>query len=209
MDAETLSRIFDPFFTTKEHGTGLGLPMVKGIVERHGGLLEVTSVRGEGTTVAIRLPRSTGADDLGLEEPEAGPEVAAAGEARAEGRLLLVEDDERLRKAAERALTRLGYDVTTAEDGSAALERIEADPSAWDLVISDLVMPRMGGDELYDTLQERGWDLPFLFMSGHPPEAVATDEGARGSYVFLEKPWTLETLRKRVGDALDAERRSA
>ncbi|MEX2472126.1 MAG: response regulator, partial [Gemmatimonadota bacterium] len=125
-----------------------------------------------------------------------------------EGRLLLVEDDERLRKAAERALTRLGYDVTTAEDGVAALERIATDPSAWDLVISDLVMPRMGGDELYETLQERGWSIPFLFMSGHPPEAVSGMAG-RGSYAFLEKPWTLETLRRRVGDALDAERRSA
>lgn len=210
MDADTLSRIFDPFFTTKEHGTGLGLPMVKGIVERHGGLLDVTSVRGEGTTVAIRLPRSTGADGFGLDEPQQGSQGTASGiEPRAEGRLLLVEDDERLRRAAERALTRLGYEVTTAEDGAAALERIASDPSAWDLVISDLVMPRMGGDELYDTLQERGWSVPFLFMSGHPPEAVSGTEAARGSYAFLEKPWTLETLRQRVGDALDVERRSA
>lgn len=209
MDSDTLSRIFDPFFTTKEHGTGLGLPMVKGIVERHGGTLDVSSARGQGTTVAICLPGSKGADEFGVGQPELGVDPSAGSEkTRLEGRLLLVEDDERLRKAAERALTRLGYDVTTAEDGAVALERIEADPSMWDLVISDLVMPRMGGIELYDTLQERGWSVPFLFMSGHPPEAVS-EMGGRGSYAFLEKPWTLETLRRRVGDALDADRRSA
>ena len=209
MDQETLARVFDPFFTTKEHGTGLGLPMVKGIVENHGGALEVRSVLGEGTTVTMRLPRA--ADSHVAED---GGEVLRAvwdapGAQRTGEHLLLVEDDDRLRSACERALRRLGYQVTTAADGAEGLNHLERAPTSWDLVISDLVMPGIGGLELYERVQQQGLSIPFLFMSGHGPEAVSQAGVSGSAHTFLEKPWTLETLRVRVREAMDQERRSA
>jgi len=203
MDDDTLAKIFDPFFTTKANGTGLGLPMVQGIVERHGGTLDVASAPGVGTTVTLRLPAG-----LEEEDPEpAAPEPASMqSEHVAEGRILLVEDDDRLRAAAERVLVRIGYEVTVAENGRRALEHLLGTPDGWDLVLSDLVMPEMGGLELYERAQERGWGVPFLFMSGHGPSAVTADGEGPVGVAFLEKPWTVDTLRERVTEALRAQR---
>lgn len=206
MSEETMGRIFDPFFTTKETGTGLGLPMVKGIVERHGGTLDVRSVVGEGTTVTILLravareaePRPTSPDR---------PTSETAGEMGEH--ILLAEDDHRLRALAERALRRLGYEVTATRDGAEALSRIEASPDHWDLVIADLVMPGSGGLELYERTRQRGWSIPFLFTSGHGPSAMSEAGVGGARHTFLEKPWTLETLRLRVRDAIDGNRASA
>lgn len=208
MDEETLKRIFDPFFTTKPNGTGLGLPMVRGILEGHGGTLDVASTPGVGTTVTIRLPM--GAAD-GAEAPAFEPAPDAPSETpppSVEGKILLVENDERLRGAIERVLSRIGFEVTAAENGRRALDHLAADPGAWDLIISDLVMPEMGGIALYERVQERGWHIPFLFMSGHGPEAVSVDGERLDGVTFLQKPWTVATLRTRVDDALRAHRRT-
>jgi two-component system, cell cycle sensor histidine kinase and response regulator CckA len=202
MDEGTLAQIYDPFFTTKETGTGLGLPMVRGIVEVHGGSLEVESALGKGTSVTFLLPvRVAGDEDVeGARDSvsAAVPEDAGVGS----GRVLLAEDDPRLRTAAERALRRLGYEVTTAENGRVALELLTDAPEGWDLVLSDLVMPELGGLELYEEVQQRGWTIPFLFMSGHGPEAVASAEGADEAFTFLEKPWTMDTLRTTMRRAM-------
>jgi DNA-binding NtrC family response regulator len=124
-----------------------------------------------------------------------------------QSRILLVEDDPLLRAAAERALRRLGYEVTSAENGREAMTRLNATPDAWDLVMSDLIMPEVGGLELYEEVQQRGWRIPFLFMSGHGPESVSSPEGSAGAFAFLEKPWTMEKLAATVRGALaDAPR---
>ena len=123
--------------------------------------------------------------------------------------ILLAEDDDRLRALTERALRRLGYEVTAAGDGEEALRRLDASPRQWDLVISDLVMPGMGGLDLYELTRQRGWSIPFLLTSGHGPDAVSDAGGPGPRPMFLEKPWTLQTLRLRVRSAIDGDRASA
>lgn len=200
MDAEALARVYDPFFTTKEAGTGLGVPMVERAVQEHDGSIRFESEVGVGTTVTIRLP---------LAEPEAGAPVgleeappSARGPQGGSERILLVEDDDSLRRAAERTLTRLGYEVTSAANGLEAIRLIEGG-ERWDLLLTDLIMPGLGGAELYQRLEERDIRMPVIFMSGQAPEVIdgfAKGGGVRG---FLPKPWTLQSLASNVREALD------
>ncbi len=93
--------------------------------------------------------------------------------------------------------------MTAAENGRVALDLLTGAPEGWDLVLSGLVMPELGGLELYKEVQQRGWTIPFLFMSGHGPETVASAEGPDDAFTFLEKPWTMDTLRTTVRRAID------
>jgi two-component system cell cycle sensor histidine kinase/response regulator CckA len=199
MDVQTQARIFEPFFTTKESGkgTGLGLSTVYGIVEQSGGHIEVESAPGQGATFTIFLPRDSGA-------------VAAA--ARPTDRrsfpggtetLLLVEDEAAVRGSARRLLERHGYTVIEARHGADALRIIEAGDQAVDLVITDVVMPEMGGRELVERLRTRHPGVKVLFMSGYSERTVASDGVMPPGTGFVEKPFTIEQLTRRTRELLD------
>jgi len=199
MDVPTQARIFDPFFTTKEsgQGTGLGLSTVYGIVEQSGGHIEVESAPGQGATFTIFLPRHTGAL------------AAAAGPTdrrsfpRGTETLLLVEDEAAVRSSARRLLERHGYTVIEARHGAEALRIIEAGDRAVDLVITDVVMPEMGGRELVERLRTRHPGVKVLFMSGYSERAVASDGVMPPGTGFVEKPFTIEQLTRRTRELLD------
>jgi len=198
MNDEQLARVYDPYFTTKEDGTGLGVPMVQRAVEDYGGYMEFESEPGKGTRVSVYLP----AAEEALFEAAGSPFPGHPGPVGGSERILLVEDDPALRRAAERALARLGYEVTAVENGLVAIERIEQG-QRWDAILTDLIMPRLGGAELYERLEERDIRMPVVFMSGHAREPVR--DVTRGWPTgFLQKPWSLDTLAVAMRTVLDA-----
>jgi CheY-like chemotaxis protein len=199
MDVPTQARIFDPFFTTKEagKGTGLGLSTVYGIVEQSGGHIAVGSAPGQGATFTIFLPRHM------------GPAAAAAGPTDRRGfpggteTLLLVEDEAAVRSSARRLLERHGYTVIEARHGADALRIVEAGERAVDLVITDVVMPEMGGREMVERLRTRHPGIKVLFMSGYSERAVTSDGVMPPGTGFVEKPFTIEQLTRRTRELLD------
>jgi signal transduction histidine kinase/CheY-like chemotaxis protein len=198
MDAATKARVFEPFFTTKAagQGTGLGLSTVYGIVKQSGGSIWLYSEPGRGTTVKIFLRRHDEPDQQRIEvESPAQIETRTAN-------ILLVEDDDMVRVAALRALRKRGHKVVEAVDGEAALAAMAREPGPIDLVITDLVMPRLGGRELGERLRQMGNEAAVLYMSGYTGDAVTqramVDEGAD----FLEKPFTPDRLLQKVDEIL-------
>lgn len=188
MDARTLKRAFEPFFTTKGpgKGTGLGLSMVYGVVKQSGGYIRAFSTPGEGTRIEIYLPS--------VSSPPAGASGALAPERRASsGRVLLVEDDPLVRAVIGRELAGQGYEVTEAPDGHTALELVQGASRPFDMVITDLAMPRMDGRELAERLGGIQQGVPVLFISGHPDDQSARELADRGR-PFLQKPFSEEEL---------------
>jgi CheY-like chemotaxis protein len=197
MDAETRALIFEPFFTTKPmgEGTGLGLATVSGIVRQSDGQIEVESEPGKGTAFRIYLPRVD-------EDPRPIPlTVASRPGPRGHETLLLVEDQESLRDMIREALRLLGYRVLVAPHGEAALEVARRHRGRLDLLITDIVMPRMDGYDLARRLGVERPGLRVLYMSGHGLDAVAR-RGLGGEPV-LEKPFTNRVLSLRVREGLD------
>jgi len=203
IDREFLSRIFDPFYTTKDEGTGLGLAMVRSLVHQHGGFIQVDSEVGVGTTFELFFPRheSVAMVDEGDHE---GDELEGSALPGGHERILLVEDEAPLREVAEKALIRLGYTVELASNGREALQKIDADDPGWELVLTDLVMPEMGGVDLHTTIENRGIQVRFLFMSGYGAEEDGLSANPDRFRFFLQKPWTIEDLAWKVREALDA-----
>jgi len=200
MDDETRRRVFEPFFTTKgkASGTGLGLSMCYGIVTQAGGKLDVSSEPGVGTVVTAFLP---GAAQLapGVAERIASrpPEQKAH---RGGASILLAEDNEELARAVGQALTRLGYRVEVANDGRGALEAALRSATPFDLLITDVIMPIMGGPELARAWRTQYPNSKILFVSGYAQDDVAL-EAARGEDV-LEKPFTIAALANKVRELL-------
>jgi PAS domain S-box-containing protein len=203
ISAENLERIFDPFFTTKPlgKGTGLGLSTVLGIVRSHGGVVEVESQLGQGTTFRLNLPASVPELELG---PQGGRDAQAA---RGQGQLLLLVDDEpAIRELAQRTLERAGYRVLTAAHGAEGLAVFASHRQEVQLVITDLMMPVMDGTALVQTLREQGCGLPVIAVSG-----LAADEAtlaALGPCELLAKPYTGEALLRAVAMAVAPAARS-
>jgi CheY-like chemotaxis protein len=191
---EELPRIFEPFYTTKEagHGTGLGLATVDGIVSQSGGHIEVESAPERGTTVRVLFPLTV----------EPIPSAPAAGHPRGRapsGRILVVDDEPQVRAILVRTLRADGHDVVEAVDGRSAIACFEEVGGAIDLLVTDLVMPGVGGRELVRELTLRSPGLPVVWVSGHPRE-VGLPEAS--SEYFLQKPVAPDLLVDTVRQAL-------
>ena len=205
MSAEVQARIFEPFFTTKGvgHGTGLGLSTVYGIVRQSGGYIDVTSVPGEGSTFSVYLPLCS--EEVGLPATETSPAQAVPGGTET---ILLVEDDVAVRGFALRILSGLGYKVLVAGDGQDALELYAGYRGRIDLLISDVVMPRLSGGELGRRLTEQQPGLPIVFLSGYAPDASIAPTLPAARLTLISKPFTAEVLGRAVREALNAQRAS-
>ena len=195
MDEETLARIFDPFFTTKFTGRGLGLSAVMGIVGSHKGTLNVHSKPGHGTTFTILLPAAEGAH-------VASRVTDATEDLRGVGSILVVDDEEIVRKVARNSLERFGYAVMEATDGQKAVELFTEKHSQIVLVLLDLTMPTMGGEEALNRLRAIRGDVPVILSSGFSEsEALRRFEG-KGIAGFVQKPYKASYLAEKVKAAL-------
>jgi signal transduction histidine kinase/CheY-like chemotaxis protein len=199
MDAETARKAFHPFFTTKEvgHGTGLGLATVNGIVEQSGGRVFVETEPGKGSCFRVMLPRAQ------APVVAAAPPAAPTPRPRA-GTVLVVEDEPMVRAVIARALVGAGLTVLEAEDGEQALARAEAHEGAIELLVTDVVMARMGGLELAERLASARPGVRVLFISGYSREAELSDGGGLEGVEYLQKPFTSDAVVERVSRLLAA-----
>ncbi len=201
MDEQTLANAFEPFFTTKPlgQGTGLGLSTVYGIVKQSGGYVWIDSRPGEGTTLRIYLPRVEDAVDA------APPELPVHGPRGNPRRtLLLVEDEETVRRVATRTLRRAGYRVLQAGDGEEAMAVSGEHAGPIHVLMTDVVMPRMGGRDLAARIRQARPDTRVLFISGYSEAAVAGNGVLEPGTWFLGKPFTPELLQAKLREVLDA-----
>ncbi len=200
MTSEVKEQIFEPFFTTKEKGagTGLGLATVYGIIRQSGGHIQVQSAPDQGTTFQVFLPwvdaektaRRSVADNTNLQGSET---------------ILVVEDEEGVRKLAHRILESSGYHVITAANGGEALLECEAHGDDIQLVLTDVVMPKMSGRNLADRLAETYPDMKVVFMSGYTDDALGQHNVLDDSVHFIAKPFTLPGLRQKIRQVLDGD----
>ena len=201
MTRDIQARVFEPFFTTKKpgKGTGLGLAMVFGIVQQSGGCIHVYSEPGSGSTFRIYLPAA--------DEPiaDAG-DPAVAVDLRGTETILLVEDDEAVRRLALRCLEMNGYTALTAVDGTDALRVVADHTGPLDLVLTDVVMPNMGGPELVRGLRAQIPELKVLFTSGYTDDAVVRHGLLQANVAFLQKPYTPMALAQKLRHVLDDSR---
>src|SRR5579862_6882111 len=197
MDKETQSRIFEPFFTTKEKGkgTGLGLSTVYGIVKQSGGYVMVQSEEGRGTTFHIYLPQVEGT----AEKHAIPPSDAASGGSET---ILLVEDEESVRQLVRDTLTAKGYKVLEADGGEAGMALSARHSGKIQLVITDVVMPGVGGPEMVKQLSLSRPDMKVLYLSGYTEDSVINDGSIQSGTAFLQKPFSLQNLSRKVREVL-------
>jgi signal transduction histidine kinase len=187
MTPEIVAKVFDPFFTTKEvgKGTGLGLSMVYGFVKQSGGHVAIESVEGQGTTVRLFLERKLEDAQVEVSAHGAAAEMGSASET-----VLVVEDDDDVRAYTVAILRELGYRVVEAQDGVSAIRLLERDDFAVDLLLSDVVMPKMSGQELAERARALQPALKILFTSGYTRDAIMKDGRLEPGLDLLSKPFT-------------------
>jgi PAS domain S-box-containing protein len=197
MDEATKQRIFDPFFTTKEmgRGTGLGLASVYGIIKNHGGIIGVNSKKGEGTTFTIYMPAS----DKGIVEEKGVPGETLKGTET----VLLVDDEDRIVDIGKKILKIMGYKVLVARSGKEAIELYKKNQAGIDIVVLDMIMPGIGGGEAYDRLKEINPHVRVLLSSGYSINGEATEILERGCNGFVQKPFSMKELSRRIREILD------
>jgi len=199
MDENLKEHIFEPFFTTKDvsKGTGLGLATVYGIVRQNDGNIYVNSKRGEGSTFNILWPVTEEQTVSDLEE-KPGKKILLGNE-----HILLVEDDEAVREFAADSLTRFGYLVQLAANGREAIEVVQNIAKPFDLVITDLIMPEMNGQELIEQLKDQVDTAKVLYVSGYTFDYLHKEGNLRDDIQFLQKPYSVNTFVGKVRDILD------
>jgi CheY-like chemotaxis protein len=197
---EAMEHLVEPFFTTKEvgRGTGLGLATVYGVVRQNHGFLQVQSEPGRGTAFWIFLPRLTGPIRTGASDPFAGA-IRGGSET-----VLLVEDERALLVLARDLLQSLGYRVLTAAGAAEAIEVAREHGAGIDLLLTDVVMPRMNGRDLSVRLRSLIPNLKTLFMSGYAAETVVRDGLIQDHAHFLQKPFSIPALAEKVREALES-----
>jgi CheY-like chemotaxis protein len=198
MDAETQSHIYEPFFSTKKvgEGTGLGLSMVYGLLQQSGGYIWVQSALGQGARFEIYLPKVEG-----VEEPAVVAERRSSP--RGEETILLVEDDAGVRELIAVALQRAGYKVLLAGDGASAEGLASSHEGRIDLLVSDLIMPVMGGRELAERLERKFPDLKIIFISGFAGSPDLHDSILASGIPVLQKPFSMPYLARAIRQFLD------
>jgi len=198
MDNKTIENIFEPFFTTKEvgKGTGLGLAMVYGTIKQHNGFINVQSEPGKGTTFNIYLPLA----EPGVEhtEKKEADTIVSGNE-----NILLIEDNQAVRRSIKDLLEEFGYNVMDAADGDEAIALFRENMGFLHLVISDVIMPRQSGKEVYDELKKERPDVKMLFVSGYSAD-ILTKKGIKGEKInFISKPINPDVFLKKVREILD------
>jgi two-component system cell cycle sensor histidine kinase/response regulator CckA len=199
MDTKTMEHIFDPFFTTKRmgRGTGLGLASVYGIIEAHGGYIDVNSRKGHGTTFSIYLPASP--ENQHIKEDKKLPKKLLKGQET----ILLVDDEEMILDVGKEFLTLLGYRVLGAGSGKDAIGLYREKKDKIDMVLLDMIMPDMGGGETYDRLKEINPEIKVLLASGYSLDGGAKEIVERGCDGFIQKPFNMEELSRRIREVLE------
>ena len=200
IDKTIQSRIFEPFFTTKEvgRGTGLGLASAYGIIKNHGGIIEVHSEKGKGTTFEVYLPAG---------ETEMMPRLIKSkslddGVSRGTETILLVDDEDAVIDTGNRMLKKLGYTVLPAKSGQEGIDLYETNKDRIDLVILDMIMPDMGGAETFERMKELNPNMKTLFCSGYSLSSLTAEILERGCNAFIQKPFTLERLSRKIREIL-------
>ena len=200
MDEETAQYIFEPFFSTKgEHGTGLGLASVYGIVKQHDGYIWVESEPGKGTTFKVYLPAT--------EEPSLADETSGEKMAGLHGSetVLIAEDNDQIRVLGHNFLSRLGYTVLIAEKGREALEVLEKQEGRVHLLLADVVMPDMNGKDLFERASAKYPTLKVLYMSGYSGTVLSQRGVLEEGVQIIQKPFSVRDLATKVREVLDKE----
>jgi two-component system, cell cycle sensor histidine kinase and response regulator CckA len=202
MDKETQQRIFEPFFTTREmgRGTGLGLASVYGIIKNHNGIINVYSEKGQGTTFKIYLPAS----EKEIKQEQKTPKQLFKGTET----VLLVDDEEIVLQVGAQMLEALGYKVLVAHSGKEAIEIYKNQKDKIDLVILDMIMPKMGGGAVYDKMKRISPDIKVLLSSGYSMNDQAKKILARGCSGFIQKPFATRDLSKSVREVLGGAKKA-